>query len=32
MAAKKDEKETLHVVVNTESDLTRVTILYGLKK
>jgi hypothetical protein len=32
MAAKQDEKETLHVVVNTESDLTRVTILYGLKK
>jgi hypothetical protein len=32
MAAKKDEKETLHIAVNTESDLTRVTILYGLKK
>lgn len=32
MAAKNDDKATLHIVVNTEAELTRVTIIYALKK
>ncbi|MFN9461203.1 MAG: hypothetical protein ACK6D7_28070 [Acidobacteriota bacterium] len=32
MAAKNDDKATLHIVINTEAELTRATIIYALKK
>ncbi len=32
VASKNDEKQTLHVMMNTEPEFTRVTITYGLKK
>jgi hypothetical protein len=32
VAAKNDDKETLHVMLNTEPEFTRVTITYALKK
>lgn len=32
VASKNDEKETLHILLNTEPEFTRVTITYALKK
>jgi hypothetical protein len=32
VASKNDDKQTLHVMLNTEPEFTRVTITYGLKK
>jgi hypothetical protein len=32
VAAKNDDKETLHIMLNTEPEFTRVTITYGLRK
>lgn len=32
VAAKNDEKETLHIMMNSEPEFTRVTITYSLKK